>query len=120
MDEQPLIEKLAATWHLDVPERRQLPEGRAKASLFLNAIEDELRGGGWYPAGVTPDDDFAGGLIEMTPSGRCRIHWKTQISFSQFEATESVEYASCREAATVLLRSLFGQEIDGIPIDWAA
>jgi hypothetical protein len=119
-EEKELIRKLAATWHLNVPERRALPGGRAKASLLLDAIEEELRSGGWYPLGCKPDDDFRGGLIELTPRGDCRIHWKTQTSFFQYEATGLMEYENPREAATALVRLYFPVDIDGIPIDWQA
>jgi hypothetical protein len=119
-EEKALLRKLAATWHLNVPERRRLPGGRARASLLLDAIEDELRSGGWYPRDGRPDHDYTGGLVELTPHGRCRIHWKTQVSFSGYEATGVTEYETPRAAATALVRSLFGAEIDGIPIDWQA
>jgi hypothetical protein len=59
-EEKELIRKLAATWHLNVPERRALPGGRAKASLLLDAIEEELCSGGWYPPDGKPEDDFRG------------------------------------------------------------
>ena len=95
MDEQALIEKLAATWHLNVPERQLLPEGRAKASLFLNAIVDELRDGGWYPAGVTPNDDFAGDLRRhRLPNFRfllCRlVIWKHGGPFTMPESPSAM------------------------------
>jgi dienelactone hydrolase len=66
-EEREVIRKLAATWHLNAPERRALPGGRAKASLHLDANEEELRSGGWYPAGLRPDDDYRGGLVDLPP-----------------------------------------------------
>jgi hypothetical protein len=83
--EADLVRKLVATWHLNVPERRRLPGGRVKASLILDAIEEELRAGGWYPAGTRPEDDFAGRLIEQTADGTCRIYWKYEVSFQRYE-----------------------------------
>jgi hypothetical protein len=119
-EEEELTGKLARTWHLNVPERRRLPAGTVRASLLLDAIEEELRSRGMYPPNVTLDDDFRGGLIELTAEGICRIHWKTQVSTSQYELGPSSECQSPREAAATLLRALFPAGIDGIPIDWQA
>ncbi|MGQ0636944.1 MAG: hypothetical protein ACT4QC_20235 [Planctomycetaceae bacterium] len=116
--ETELVRKLAADWHLNVPERRSLPAGGAKAGLLLNAIEDELRSGGWYPAGARPDDDFDGGLIERMPDGTCRIHWKSEVSFCRYELDFVQELNTPREAATTFLKTVFNDGIDGIPIDW--
>jgi hypothetical protein len=87
---------------------------------LLDAIEEELRSGGWYPAGLRPDDDYRGGLIELTSQGDCRIHWKTQTSYVLYEATGLTEYETPRAAATALIRLYFPIDIDGIPIDWQA
>jgi hypothetical protein len=120
VDERALIEKLVATWHLSVPERRWLPEGKARASLLLDAIEAALRRDGWYPAGLRPGDDYAGGLIERTSRGGCRIHWKTQVSLVLYESGSISEFEDPRQAALELLRSEFPEQIDGISIDWGA
>ncbi|CAN5597309.1 hypothetical protein BH10PLA2_BH10PLA2_32040 [soil metagenome] len=117
-EEEEVVGKLAVDWHLNVPDRRKLPNGRVQASLLLDAIERELHANTSYPRGLTPDTDFSGGLVLMSPQGNCRILWKTQISTSQFEANWSTEEQTPRDAAETLIRSLFGAEIDGIPIDW--
>ena len=38
LDEGELIEKLVTRWHLSVPERALLPQGRARGSLIKAAI----------------------------------------------------------------------------------
>jgi len=119
-DELSLIRKLVATCHLNVSERKHLSGRVAKLSLVLEAIEDELREGGWYPAGLRPDDDFAGALIERMPDNRCRIHWKSEVSFLRYELDAVGEFATAREAALIYLRAIFPEQIDGIRIDWQA
>ena len=118
-DERSLIRKLVATCHLNVAERKHLPGGVAKLSLILDAIEDELRDGGWYPAGLRPDDYFAGGLIERMPDNRCRIHWKSEVSFLRYDWMPSATLRP-RDAATIYLKAIFPEQIDGIRIDWQA
>lgn len=117
-DDLELVRKLAATWHLNVPERRRLPSGCVQASRLLDAIVAELHSGGYYPPGVAPTDDFTGGLLELAPDGSCRTYWKTRISVSQVETSEVVQHEDPRDAAAVLIRTLFNDGIDGIPIDW--
>ncbi|HEV8004183.1 MAG TPA: hypothetical protein VGP63_30240 [Planctomycetaceae bacterium] len=119
-DERELIRKLVDTCHLNVPERRGLPGGRAKASLILDAIEETLRTGGWFPSGVRPEDDYAGGLIELSPEGQCRIYWKSEFSFLRYELDAVGNFETPREAARTLARAVFGEQIDGITIDWDA
>jgi hypothetical protein len=84
-DEKGLIRKLVDTCHLDAAERRGLPGGRAKANLILDAIQETLRSSGWFPSGVRPEDDYAGGLIELSPEGRRRIYWKSEFSFLRYD-----------------------------------
>jgi hypothetical protein len=117
-EEKELVRKLAHTWHLSVPERKELPNRTAKASLLYDAIETDLCSAGWYPPTARPDDDFTGGIIELTNEGTCRIHWKTQVSTSHYESGEITSCKSPREAAEILLRNLFPEHIDGIAIDW--
>ncbi|HVJ82286.1 MAG TPA: hypothetical protein VNC50_14555 [Planctomycetia bacterium] len=119
-DETKLIRKLVRTFHLDARERRRLPNGRARKSLVLAAIAEELEAGGWHPAGQRPADDFAGGLIERLADGRCRIHWKSEVSMLRYELDAVGEFASADEAARTWLRAMFPRDIDGVPIDGVA
>lgn len=120
IDEKVLAGKLVATWHLNVPERRSLPGGRVKATLILDAIEEQLRSGGWFPADICPEEDFEGGLIELLRDGSCRIYWKSEFSYLRYTLKSIEEFATPRDAAIALVRAVFGEQIDGIPIDWQA
>lgn len=120
IDERALTKTLAMKWHLNVPERRSLPNGRVRASLLLDAIENIVRADGWYPVGWTLERDYDGGLIEMTPQGSCRVHWKAEASYCRYEIAAVTQYDTARAAAEAVVRRMFGANIDGIPIDWEA
>jgi hypothetical protein len=119
-DECGLIRKLVATCHLNVAERKLLPARTAKASLVLDAIEEQLRRGRWFPADLRAESDFAGGVIELNKDGRCRIYWKSEYSMLRYELDAIGEFATPREAAITYLRAMFPEHIDGIAIDWQA
>lgn len=120
LTELELIHKLVLQSHLNVPERRALPNGRARASLMLDAMEALLQRDGWFPGGARPEDDFSGPLIELTKEGRCQIYWKFETSFLRYQLGAVHEYPTARAAAEVYLRDSFGDSIDGIPIDWSS
>jgi hypothetical protein len=117
-DETALVRMLVATWHLNVPERRALPEGKAKASLVLGFIELELRAHGWFPPTWRPEVEFNGGLIELRPDGTCRIHWKAEVSMARCETVAIEEHETVRDAVLAFARQSYGDDIDGVPIDW--
>jgi len=69
-DERTLVLKLVTTWHLNVPERRALPGGKARASLVIAAIQEALKSEDGFP----PDGD------PMTASmGLDRSPWRREL-----------------------------------------
>jgi hypothetical protein len=116
--ETDLYRKLSLTYHLNVPERRLLPGGRARASCLRTAIEAQLFEEGWYPKDLRPEHDFAGGLIELRPDKSCQIYWKSEFSFLRYELDAVGQFSSPELAIGVWLRAMFPANIDGIPIDW--
>ncbi len=78
-DERELIRKLVEMWHLNVPERRGLRRGVARASLIHSVIQEVLRETGWFPRHWRPDQHFDGRLIELLPDGTCGTHWRTEM-----------------------------------------
>lgn len=119
-DESELIHKLVMRWHLSVPERRALPRGSAKASLVCAALEEAVRADGWFPTQWRPEEPFAGGLIEYRPDSSCRIYWKSEVGLHRFAVDAVEDYRSLREAIPAFVRGFFGNDIDGVPIDWNA
>jgi hypothetical protein len=120
MDEPTLIRKLVAKWHLSVAERRALPHQTAKASIVCHAIVEALAASHLYPRDWHADDEFDGGLIQLTPDGRCDIHWKAEVAYMRFELMGIEHFANALEAAQAWLRRMFPKDIDGVPLDWTS
>jgi hypothetical protein len=113
-----LARKFAETWQLNVTERRNVQMQPLSGSMIVEAIADIVRSKGWYPADWRPDDDFDGGLIELLPAGKCRVHWKTEVGVSRYAVTGVQEYDSLVVGGRVYGELFFGREFDGIAIDW--
>lgn len=123
--ERALIRKLVADWHLNVSERKELPGGQAKVCLILAAIEEIVNDCGCYPAGCYPagwclEDDFSGAWIERQADGSCILYFKAEYAMCRTAVIRKVNCPSARAAAEVLLRDEYGEDIDGVPLDWKA
>jgi hypothetical protein len=118
--ERDLIHKLAVDWHLNVPERKKLPGGQAKVSLIVDAIEEIVNDCGCYPAGWRLDDDFSGAWIERQADGSCVVYFKAEYAMCRTAVVRKVNCASARAAAEFLLCEEYGDDIDGVPLDWNA
>ncbi len=125
MEEYDLVRKLVRTWHLNVPERRALPNPKVRASIMCQVIAEDLRETGWHPEPLDDlseegEGDRSGGTIQLLPDGSCKIHWQGQVGVSRFERFPSTRHEDATTAARVLLWSYFGSigHIDGILIDW--
>jgi hypothetical protein len=119
--ESELIRKLVFTGHLNVPERRALPDRKAKASLLHSVIEQALQSAEWFRAWWLPDDSMSGCDIKYRGDGATRVCW----TYSGVEGERSGirEYDSFRQAAEALVqeaRQSWTNGIDGVPIDWDA
>ena len=120
LTERELVEKLVVKGHLNVPERRQLPAGLAKASLVREAILGKLWSTGWFPPDWRPEMQYHGGLIERLAGGACRLHWKYEIGIERY-GSHTEQFPSAAAAAEAWLRHTYGgDDIDGVPIDWTA
>lgn len=118
MKEKDLITKLATKWHLNVQERDTLPNGKAKASLFINSIEELLKQHGSYPIDWDINEDFDGGLLKLNSSKQCLLYWKNEVGVMRFESQKTLEFSSTTEAVKTYVIRLFKDNIDGIVIDW--
>jgi len=120
-DELELIRKLVLTGHLNVPERQALPQRKANASLILAVIEELLQTGDSFRAWWLPDDSMIGCTIIYRGEAPGRVSWTYRGI--EGERGGSREYSSLPVAARQLLdewRPWFGNNVDGIPIDWDA
>jgi len=118
--ERALTQKLVETLHLNVLERRQLPNGRVRAGVIFNVIEELLKEHGWFPGNLRPSDIYDGGLLEMQNTGSHRIHWKHEIGLSRYETTEVQSFSASKQAIQAYISRSWPNGIDGIEIDWNA
>ena len=118
MTERELVRKFVAKWHLNVAERKAIPSGSLAGSLIVTEICAVVDEQGWYPVDWRPDDGFDGGLIERLDAGRCKLYWKVECGVSRFALQEVREFHSLSDAAREYAVRFFGNNFDGIPIDW--
>jgi hypothetical protein len=116
--EKDLVRKLVTTWHLSVPEHREMRGTPIRGSLVCEAIEEVVQAEGRFPVEWQPDDSFAGGLIERQEDGSYRVTCRAEFSLMHHEAVSIKQYQNRREAVATFARYFFGGDIDGIPIDW--
>jgi hypothetical protein len=64
-----IVSKLVERSHINVPERRALPDGAARFSLIRDAIASHLNEPAWFPPDRRPESDFDGAVIERRPNG---------------------------------------------------
>ena len=116
-----LIRKLVFGGHLSVPERKTLPDKKAKASLICSVIEEALRSEEWFCAWWMPEDSMIGCEIRFRGDGPGRVHWT--YSGIEGDRTGLRVYDSHRHAAEALAmeaRQFWRNGIDGVFIDWDA
>ncbi len=121
MDEKALIHKLLTTGHLNVFERRWLPDGKARFQMLCEEFEDILQSGEWIHAWWMPDDSMFGCTIELRGDGPGTVLRKD--SCLEGERITPLSFASTREAARSFVlefRELIGNDLDGVPVVWSA
>lgn len=119
--EKELICKLIFTGHLNVPERRALPEKKAKASLIYSIMEEALQTGHFFFAWWMPDDSMASCSTDYRGDGLGRII--RRYGSIDGERSTIQQFDNTRAAAEFLVqqaRQFWGSNIDGVPIDWNA
>ena len=118
--EYDLLRKLVMKQHLNVPDRRALPGGKARFSVLTTAAAEVVVERGWLPVDWRPNGNFSGGLIERLADGSCRTYWKGEVACQRYELQAVRDFATPEEAAAHWLKTMFPDGIDGIPIDWSA
>jgi hypothetical protein len=74
-DEKELIRRLVFAGHISVPERRALPDRKAKVSLIYSVVEEALQSGAWFRAWWLPDDSMIGCEISYRGDDPARVCW---------------------------------------------
>jgi hypothetical protein len=116
--ERTLTQKLVETGHLNVLERKQLPNGRVRAGVIFYIVEELLKEHGWFPQNLRPSDIYDGGLLEMQTNGLCRIHWKHEVGLLRYETTEVQSFNSAKQAIQIYISRSWPNGIDGVAINW--
>lgn len=117
--EAELTRKLADTFHLSVPERADLPDGRVRWSVLVSAVSESLAESGWFPKDWRPDQPYNGVIIEARADG-FMLHERREIGIASFSEVRSVPANSFDDAVRTLVVTMFGDDIDGVRIDWTA
>jgi hypothetical protein len=113
-----LTKKIAEDFHLNVPERKRLDNGKIIGSDLVRAIVDIVEECGRYPKNWKMDDPFNGGLIEKVDARSYQVTWKAEVGVSRYEVLSVDKYASPEDAAKIVAKKLFGVSFDGISIEW--
>jgi hypothetical protein len=113
-----LARKLAATLHLSVEERQQLPGGEVRMSAIVAAMEASLKDVPYFPPHVRPGDGFDGVIIERRADGSLWMHEQHETGVGRFSPVRVTRAPSLSDAARRYVRSQGRTEIDGVPINW--
>jgi hypothetical protein len=119
-EEDALAEKFVRDWHLNVAERKILALKPLSGSKVADCIARILDAKGMYPTDWTPDTGFDGGLIERISPKEFKIIWKAEVGVCRFAVVGVDSYRSAKEACLAYGSRFFGEDFDGIPIDWKA
>jgi hypothetical protein len=119
MNEREILIKLITTGHINMPERHQLPGGKAKASILIEIIVEQLNIHDNYPSGLKLSDDFSGALIIKKTENQFIVYLKAEISLYRFGLVKEENYSDKLKAAEAYLKLSYPEyQIDGVPIDW--
>ena len=115
-----LARKLAAEWHLNVADRRLVPNTGLPASALLAAIAETLATGSTYPPGWPPDEPAYDGAVITSSDSGYTVYERHEIGMMRFSAAAITPVASLAEAVQLFLQATFrGDVMDGIQIDWS-
>ncbi len=117
--EAELTRKLADTFHLSVPERADLPDGRVRWSVLVSAVSKSIAESRWFPKDWRPDQRYNGVIIEARADG-FMLHERSEIGMASFSEVRSVPAISLDDAVRTPVVTMFGDDIEGVRIDWTA
>lgn len=117
--EAKLIRELVETCHLGSAERAELPGGRVRWTVLVRAVGKCLAETGWFPRGWRPDQTFDGVIIEARDDDYV-LHEQKEIGVARYSDVQSARTTSLEHAARTAIAANFGDDIDGVQIDWHA
>jgi hypothetical protein len=116
--ERDLSRKLLAKYHLSVPERSSLRNGRARFSVLVAAVQDALNETGWFPFEWTSGRDLGEGAAVELRGGEIWVHEQHEIGVQRYSPVQSFRVADVAAAVRVYISANGGSPIDGVEVDW--
>ncbi len=86
---------------------------------MVNAVSESLAESGWFPKDWRPDQPYDGVIIEARADG-FMLHEGREIGMASFSEVRSVPAISLDDAVRTLVVTMFGDDIEGVRIDWTA
>lgn len=114
MTERELLEKLLLTGHLNVPERKQLKNGKANVQIMVDIIAGILTLNGRFPKQTKLEDVLSGGLIIKTSDSFFHVCRKAEVSIHRYEVVSEEIHPDAMSAASAYLRLCYDGNIDGV------
>ena len=118
--EQELCCKLLTEHHLSVPDRQALPNGRARFSVLVAAVERVLSESGWFPFDLKPGVDIGNGAVIECRAGEFWVHEQHEVGVMRYSPMRSLSVRDVSEAVRLYINANGGTPIDGIDVDWNA
>ena len=112
--------KLLETLHLNVPERRRLPENGAPFSEMVAGVEQRLVRDHWFPIQLLPETIIGQGATIKLRAGKIWVHEQWEDGVGVFSEIRSYRVRSVSEAVRKLITAVGGPPLDGIPVDWSS
>lgn len=112
-----LARKLAESLRLSVAERSELTGGRMRGSAFVAAVGQILIETGQFPSDRRLDRPFDGMVIEARDHGLL-LHERHEIGVMRYSDLESRPADSLESAVRSFVECTYGDDIDGIVLDW--
>ena len=116
--EEDLGRKLLVKLHLSVPERRELPGGRARFSVLVAVVQRALSDSGWFPFPLVPGRDIGEGAILEARNGEFWVHEQHEVGVMRYSPISSFRVSDIAGAVRAYIKANGGVPIDGVPIDW--
>ena len=120
--EKELLHKLFTTEHLNVSERKSLPNGVVRESSARELISAHVKEHGWFPGVKQKPVGNSGGeyfQIEYKEKGNIVFHHNYESSYLKFEHHTN-KLNSLNELITFYLKEKQKEGLDGLKIEWGA
>ncbi len=118
MKEKQIIKKLLETSHINVPERKALPKGKARMSVIKSCLSEHFEHNDRFPLTFNKEMDFSGCIIFREKS-TYRVYCKAEVSMLTYQVVVDLENLSLDEVIIKYLTEVYkGDNIDGVTIEW--